>query len=131
MLNRFIFILVLPFFFSCYHENQPEATVPQHLINKDELVQILVDIQLAEGALSYRRARRIEQQDFRKSVYQKIFSVHGINAKILNENINYYNSEPENMELIYEAVLAKLSRMEGELNEEAKQESIQSDTLNK
>ena len=131
MLNRFIFILILPFFFSCYHENQPEATVPEHLLNKDELVLILVDIQLAEGALSYRRTKRIEQQDFRKSVYQKIFSVHGITAKILNENINYYNNEPENMELIYEAVLAKLSRMEGELNEEAKQESIKADTVRK
>jgi len=118
MIPRIFFILLLPMFFSCYHENQAEVIVPEHLLSEDEMVLIITDVQLVEGALVYRRTRRIEQQDFRESAYEQVFSNYGITAKILNENINYYNNDPENMELIYEQVLAKLSRMEGELTEE-------------
>jgi hypothetical protein len=117
MIRTILFILLLPVFFSCYHENQPEVTVPEQLLSEDEMVLIITDIQLAEGALTYRRTRRVEQQGFRESAYKKIFSNYGITAKILNENVNYYNSDPERMELIYEKVLANLSRMEGELTE--------------
>jgi len=118
MVRSIFLILLLPFFFSCYHENQSEVNFPEHLLSEDEMVAIITDVQLVEGALVYRRSRRIEQQGFRKSAYKQMFSTYGITAKILNENINYYNSDPATMELIYDQVLAKLSRMEGELTEE-------------
>jgi transposase len=116
---RYIFIFLLPLFFSCYHENKVDAKVPEHLLSKSEMVSVLTDVQIAEGALTYRRTRRIEQQGFREAAYDKIFSNYGITAKILNENINYYNNDPGQMEEIYEQVLAKLSRMAGEIKEEA------------
>ena len=118
MIRSIFFILLLPFFFSCYHENQSEVSVPEQLLSENEMVAIITDVQLVEGALVYRRSRRIEQQGFRETTYRQIFSTYGITAKIFNENINYYNNDPEKMELIYDQVLAKLSRMEGELTEE-------------
>jgi len=113
------FLLLLPLLFSCYHVNKLEIVAPDHLLSEDEMVSILTDVQIAEAALIYRRTHRIEQQGFREAAYQKIFSNYGITAKILNENINYYNNDPEKMEVIYEKVLAKLSRMQGEIEEEA------------
>ncbi len=118
MIHRIFFILLLPLLFSCYHENQIEVEVPEHLLSESDMVSIITDVQLTEGALTYRRTLRIEQQGFRKSAYEQIFSTYGITAKILNDNFNYYNNDPEKMELIYEQVLAKLSRMEGELKKE-------------
>lgn len=115
MSGKILFVLFIPFLFSCYHVNQPETEVPALLLNEEEMVSILTDVQLIEGALSYRRTLRIEQKDFRKSAYQQLFSTYGISAKILNENIRYYNNEPEKMEQIYEQVLAKLSRTQSEL----------------
>jgi len=120
MLPRILFILLLPMLFSCYHENQATIEVPDHLLSEEEMIDVITDVQLADGAITYRRTRRIEQKNFRKSAYEQIFSTYGINAKILNENLNYYNSNPKQMELIYEKVLAKLSRIEGEIKDEAK-----------
>lgn len=117
MSSKILFVLLIPFLYSCYHVNQPEIKVPEHLLNEEEMVTIITDVQLVEGALSYRRTLRVEQKDFRKSAYQQLFSTYGITAKILNENISYYNNEPEKMELIYEQVLAKLSRIQSELTE--------------
>lgn len=115
---RIAFLFLLPLFFSCYHENKPEVKVPEQLLSESEMVSILTDVQLVEAANIYRRTRRIEQGGFRESAYQHVFTNYGITAKVLNQNIDYYNNDPEKMELIYEQVLAKLSRMEGELNTE-------------
>lgn len=115
MSSKILFVLLIPFLFSCYHVNQPEIQVPEHLLNEEEMVSIITDVQLVEGALTYRRTLRIEQKDFRESAYQQLFSTYGITAKILNENIRYYNNEPQKMELIYDQVLAKLSRIQSEL----------------
>ncbi len=119
MLPRILFILLLPMLFSCYHENQVTIEIPDHLLSEEEMVDIITDVQLVDGAITYRRSRRIEQKDFRKFAYEQIFTTYGINAKVLNENLNYYNNNPKQMELIYENVLAKLSRIEGEIKEEA------------
>ena len=122
MLPRILFILLLPLLFSCYHENQPSVEVPHHLLSEEEMVDVITDVQLADGAITYRRTRRIEQKEFRKSVYEQIFENYGITAKILNESMSYYNNSPKQMELIYDKVLAKLSRIEGEIKEEANNE---------
>ena len=121
MFYRFLFLLIISSLFSCYHENQAEFKAPEHLLSEQEMVDVLTDVQLAEGAITYQRILRIEQQNFRESAYNQIFLTYGITAKILNENINYYNNNPKQMELIYEQVLAKLSRIQGELREEATQ----------
>jgi hypothetical protein len=115
---RFVFFLLLPLLFSCYHENKPEVEVPERLLSESEMVAVLTDVRLAEGALIYRKTRRIEQEEFRESAYKHIFANYGMTAKILNQNINYYNNDPEKMELIYEQVLAKLSRMDSEIQED-------------
>ncbi|MCF6171917.1 MAG: DUF4296 domain-containing protein [Bacteroidales bacterium] len=125
MRYRFTFLLLVPLLLSCYHENQPEISPPDHLLSEKEMVNILTDVQLAEGAITYRRTRRIEQQNFRESAYKQVFSTYGINAKILNENLNYYNNNPEKMEQVYDKVLAKLSRIQGQL----KEETIRSDSV--
>lgn len=121
IISKVGFFLLLPLLFSCYHENQVERIVPEKLLSEAEMVSILTDIQIAEGAFIYRKTLSIEQEGFRESAYKQIFTTYGITAEILNENINYYNDDPEQMELIYEQILAKLSRMEGELNENAHQ----------
>lgn len=117
MTSKILFVLLIPLLYSCYHVNQPAANVPDHLLNEEEMASIITDVQLVEGALSYRRTLRIEQKDFRESAYQQLFSTYGITARVLNDNIRYYNNEPEKMELIYEQVLAKLSRIQSELTD--------------
>ncbi len=128
MMNlRLLFGLLLPLLFSCYHENKPTAVPPEKLLSEQEMIDILTDVQLIEGALTYRRTHRIEQKDFREHAYDQVFTKYGITAHILNENLNYYSTNPGNMEMIYEKVLAKLSRMQGELNEKEKKPASKKD----
>lgn len=121
MFRNFFYFLVVVFLFSCYHENREEVQAPEHLLTKEEMVDIITDIQITEGALTYRRTKRLELKYIREAMYRKVFEEHGITPTILHENYDYYNSDPKEMEDIYESVLAKLSRMQSETNSNSKE----------
>ena len=108
-----LFILLLTGLVSCYHENKPEIKKPDPFIPEDRFVDIIVDIQIAEGVISQRRLNKVSVSNgFKDSVYQVVFDHYGINARQLAENMDYYNNDPKNMEKIYDKVLAKLSKIE-------------------
>ncbi len=60
---RFISIfLVLISFTSCYHVNKPDTTPPDPLIPKEEMINILTDIYLTEGAIAYHRLQNKDKK---------------------------------------------------------------------
>jgi hypothetical protein len=101
--------------FSCYHENHPELEAPEHLISKDDMVNVLTDIYVTEGILAYQRMNKNLTSEMSANYYQIVFKEHQINHHILKENLRYYNSNPEVMEEILEEVLANLSKMQAEI----------------
>jgi hypothetical protein len=118
-MNRLILIFfTLLSITSCYHVNKQEVVPPDPLIPKEEMVSILADIYLAEGALAYNRLdikdKKIAEK-YSTAYYVQIFDKYHINHRILKENLNYYNSDPKNMEKILEEVLAHLSRLQSEV----------------
>ena len=118
-MNRLILIFsTLLFITSCYHVNKPEVVRPDPLIPKEEMVNILADIYLAEGTLAYKRLdikdKKVAEK-YSTAYYVQIFDKYHINHRILKENLNYYNSDPKNMEKILEEVLAHLSRLQSEV----------------
>ena len=118
-MNRLILIFsTLLFITSCYHVNKPEVVRPDPLIPKEEMVNILADIYLAEGTLAYKRLdikdKKVAEK-YSTAYYVQIFDKYHINHRILKENLNYYNSDPKNMEKILEGVLAHLSRLQSEV----------------
>lgn len=118
IINIFLIIILLH---SCYHENKAVVEEPKPLLTEEEMVIILTDIQLAEGALAYNRVHRIEyKEEYKDSIFKLIFDQHNINNKILVKNMNYYNANPEVMGEIYEQVLANLSKLQSEIEIENK-----------
>lgn len=81
---------------------------PDPLLTKDEMIEITTDIQLVEAALSYRRNLGLDFRNTREEYYALLFEKHHITAKIYEDNLNYYNRNPQIMEDIYEAVLQNL-----------------------
>jgi hypothetical protein len=126
-----LLFLILPFLFSCYHENKVEVKKPGHFLEREEMVEILTDIQIAEGIISHNRSQRKKTNtEFKDSLYQRLFDQYHISAETLKENIAYYNVDPSVMERIYEDVLANLSKVQSEiLMDTIAQKEISTDTL--
>lgn len=129
--NRFLIIILLPLLFSCYQENKVDVKKPDPLLTREKMVEILTDIQMAEGIISYgRTARKNYNNDYKDSLYQRLFDHYHISSTTLKENIAYYNIDPSVMEDIYEDVLENLSKTQSEiLMDTIKKKEILNDSL--
>lgn len=126
MKNIFSFLVILFLFNSCYQEHEEEVRVPDKLMSEEELVNTLTDLQLAEGLLTYQRLQKVGgDKEFKDSIYQVVFEHYGITLEELTENLNYYNSDPQNMELLYDKILTNLSKIQSEVELAAKKDTIQ------
>ena len=120
-MSKYIFLFpLLMLIVSCYNENKPATLKPDPLLTEHELVEIITDIQIAEGVLVFHRQYKIKTSDeLKDSLFQVVFDHFGISSKLFRENINYYNTMPDVMEDIYEDVLTNLSKKQSELKLEA------------
>lgn len=125
MQKIFSLVLISLLLSSCYHENKQEVVVPDNLLSEDELVLIMTDLQLAEGVITYSRLQKLSRNnDFKDSIYNLVFKNYEISLEELADNFNYYNSDPQNMELLYEKVLSNLSKLQSEVELAAKKDTI-------
>jgi hypothetical protein len=112
-------------FSSCYHENKKQVIIPEILLSEDELVTVLTDLQLAEGVINLQRLQKVSiKKEFKDSVYMLVFENYGITLEDLTSNLNYYNNDPQHMELLYEKVLSNLSKLKSEVELAAKKDTI-------
>lgn len=117
-MNRILFLISAFFLIttSCYHENHPQIVPPEHLLSRNDMVNILTDIYVTEGILTYHRMNKELTDGLSAMYYDKVLNEHQITHRILKDNLKYYNSTPELMEQILEDVLANLSKMQAEIS---------------
>ena len=114
MKHLLLVVSVVFFLSSCYNVNENETTVPDVLLTKDQLVEVLTEIQLVEAGFSISESRIFEKKR-KPKFYDKILNKYGITLVQLRTNVNYYQATPKVMEEIYESVLANLSRIQSEV----------------
>ena len=133
MSKNIILIIIILGLNSCYNENKPVVETPDFVMSEEMVIDILTDIQLAEGIITNSRlGKTTVKRDFKDSVYQVIFDHYEITAEQLTKNLDYYNSDVEKMEKMYEKVLENLSVHETEIRiTDKKQDSLinKSDSL--
>jgi len=108
-MNRFITILTLLFLF-LYSCTQPEQKFHKsELIPAKDLVQVLYDLHLADGLLSLSEVRNDYNDMDSLGQYVSILESYGYSLKQLNNTIEYYSSDPETLDKIYEKVITQLA----------------------
>lgn len=123
LISFFFLLFILS---SCYNERKVVPVAPDPLLTEDQLVGVLTDLQLAGAIINYDRLQKItNKRDFKDTIYSLIFKHYNITAEQLNDNLDYYNFDPENMEHLYDEVLSNLSTLQSEIQVEASN----SDTL--
>ena len=86
-------------------EDQEPDTLPAQ---RDQLVDILVDVQLAEAAL---KAYKPETRDSLSRIYyERIARLHGVGREEILQWLEEVNDDPKLMEEIYKEVLEELNR---------------------
>jgi len=118
---------------SCYKNNKKQSPLPNKLLSEQQMIEILTEIQLAEGkTVLQREVNKDVGYSVPKSTL-KIYNTYGITPAQLVENLNYYQDRTEVMIKIYDGVLANLSQLKEEVKvkkeQELKAEKIKKDSL--
>ena len=102
------YIIKLLFVFGMILVACKQKNVPSNVIPNDKMVNVLVDMHLADAVLS-----RVSNQDtmlmMASSKYYYIFKKYGIDSAKFTRSLKYYNYQPDEFAKIYAQVVDSLN----------------------
>jgi len=125
-----LFTVALLMLNACYHINENEIVKPDNFFDKQKMINILTDAQIVEGALNFNRINRINVTELKEEYYNQVFIKYNITAYDFKQNMDYYNSKPDEMEEILDGVLEKLNQIQAQLEQKIADEKAVKDSLN-
>ncbi|MCF8228949.1 MAG: DUF4296 domain-containing protein [Bacteroidales bacterium] len=103
------FFVILFFLISCSGNDHEE--VPGKIIQKDKMEKILVDIQLVEGAMLYKRSKGVLSDSLRDLYFNLVFDKYNISKAGYEKSLEYYKKHLEEFDEIYKRVVSRLEKM--------------------
>lgn len=110
---QLIFVLLIIALASCNDEVVPK---PKHLIKENQMIDMLVDIHLAEATYNKFRYDTIMRDNSSVNFYYAVLDKYNVQDSVFEQSFIYYASVPKNFDKMYRKVTSKLSEMEQELS---------------
>jgi Domain of unknown function (DUF4296) len=103
-------IAVVMFLFAC-KEKTDHKRVVEPTMEKDQFINMLVDMRLLEGAYAIRYQRVDSTKGLMNAYYDQIFNKYGVDRDVFRNNYLAYSSSTVEMVAIEDSVLARLDRI--------------------
>lgn len=101
----------------------PRKPEPDHLVEREKLVDILTDLTLLETAYQLKYVQVNKYAEQLKTGGDSIIKAHGVSYTDFDQSMDYYGSDQVLMTEIYDEVKAKLEARRKELEQELKEEN--------
>lgn len=88
---------------------------PKVLISQNTLTQVLTDVHLVEAAMNMRRNNGQEFENQKNAIFDSVFAHYSITPQILEDNLLYYNQQPQIMEKVYQDIIDSLTSLQKNL----------------
>lgn len=98
-------------------DKESKARAPMVLLSEPQMVEIMIDVQIIEQSINYRRGRSQSITNLKQRAYDTIFSHYGITDSIFIENLNYYNENLPQMKRIVDSVNAFFTDKQEEMRQ--------------
>ena len=110
---RYLFIVfMLCCFSSCgdHHVVSHQVNFPaDSLIPRDEMINVLADIHLAEAALQFQQNKHLNIPERARSYYGWLCSKYHFSRKRLMYNLDYYSQDVDQFSMMYKEVVKILN----------------------
>jgi hypothetical protein len=113
-MRKIVVLLIMTSVISCAKSDK----VPEHVIPKEDMINIIRDIHLTDGILTISNVRRDLAREDTTNYYDAIFETYGYDRSDFDTSIYYYSREINKFDEIYKEVLNQLSEMETLLKED-------------
>ena len=112
MKNKIITLLLLAFaIISC---DKQYVEKPDQLIREKKMIDMLVDIQLAEATYIHMRNDSIVRKSSSVNFYHSVLEKYNVPDSVFEKSFVYYASDTKKFEKMYREVVNRLSEMEQE-----------------
>jgi len=96
--------------------NEDELVIPQEILQPDEMVDVLTDMQLAEGALLLKRSHGQPYKKDQERYFNLVFEKHGITQEYFEESLSFYKNHLYKLDEIYNKVIKNLESLRKEVS---------------
>lgn len=110
LLSAFLIFLLL-FSAGCSGDDSDK---PDLVLEKDKMVEVMVDVHLAEAVLTRLRGKGEDVTELTEVYYQRVFEMNHITQQEFDTSFTYYQRNLDIMDDIYEDVITELNKMERE-----------------
>ena len=107
-----VFILFCIFTICC----TPPQAPPDGLITRDKFVKVLTDIQLLEATYVQKYSGIINTDSIMIPRYKGVFEKHEIETEAFERSFNYYMTDEDVINGIYDEVISNLGAMSDKIN---------------
>ena len=111
MIKNISIILICIFLFAC--SKSPETKIPDTVLSKEKMAELMLDIQLYESSMGISLFK--EENVLLEIPKTDILKKHGLTKKQYDESFEFYSKHPELFSEVYTIVLNDLSKMQAEV----------------
>ena len=102
-------IFVVVALISC---DKPYIEKPDKLVSKKKMIDMLVDVHLAEATFNHMRFDSIVRNSSSANFYYSVLEKYHVPDSVFEKSYVYYASDPKNFEKMYREVVNKLVEIE-------------------
>ncbi len=95
--------------------NDDKIIIPDDVLEKERMIDVLVDLQLVEGALILKRSIGQAYLPLKDFYFNHVFEKHNINREKFERSLDFYKSHLYLLNEIYGEVIRELRAMKNEL----------------
>lgn len=87
---------------------------PKDLISEKQMIQMLVDIHIAEATFNHMRYDSLVRKSSSANFYYSVLNKYEVQDSVFEKSFVFYSSTPKHFEEMYKDVMNKLSEIEQE-----------------
>ena len=105
-------VLILTFLNACV-KNDVSKHVPSHIIKKEQMAEILADMQLADAGVTNEGLNQDSAMILRARFYYAILDKHDVTNEKFKESMDFYMTKPVLLQEVYDKVNEIINTLQG------------------
>lgn len=112
---RYLYYIILALLvLGIYSCDKHPVEKPENLIGRNQMIDMLVDIHIAEATYNHMKRDSIIQKSSSQNFYHSILNKYQVPDSLFEKSFTFYASNPKQFEKLYQDIMNRLSELEQE-----------------